>query len=155
MIEVAVELLGCGVYFPGEQVTCTVAFTNHGGSSETIAWAGAQLHCQYCCREDVVSVDPSHLPPRSPGTDTAFIPNRGVCVCWVGGGELVIATRLTLSLSPSLSGERGHSLLSTSTTVLLCNLSLQPGDSRSGEVSPHPPPPTPRAESPPPCSGVQ
>ena len=79
---------------------------------------------------------PSPLPRHRHGLHT-----QQRCVCVLGRGELVIATRLTLSLSPSLSGERGHSLLSTSTTVLLCNLSLQPGDSRSGEVSPHPPPP--------------
>ena len=31
------------------------------------------------------------------------------------------------------AGEKGHTLLSTPTTVLFCNLVLKPGDSKSGK----------------------
>ena len=87
MVEVRAELHGLGVYIAGERVTCAIVFTNQGAMEEIIAWAGAQLHCQYCYREDIVRVDFSQLPLSSPINDTAFVPNRGadvivhVCMC--------------------------------------------------------------------------
>ncbi len=78
MIEVRAELLGLGVYLDGEWVTCTITFTNQGSTEETIAWAGAQLHCQFYCREDIVRVSCDQHPLPSPANDTAFIPNKGM-----------------------------------------------------------------------------
>ena len=78
MTEVTAELQGCGVYLAGERASCTISFTNSGDTEETLAWASAQIHCQACFREDVVNFDSSKLSPRSPATDTAFVPNRGM-----------------------------------------------------------------------------
>jgi len=77
MLELRAELQGVGVYLAGEWVSCAITFTNQGEGEETLAWAGAQVHCQCCYRENVVRVDTLQLPHRSPNTETAFIPNRG------------------------------------------------------------------------------
>ena len=77
-ILVSAELHGCGVYLAGERLACTITFSNQGTSAETIAWAGAQIHCQACVREDIVRLD--EAPPSShshTSAETAFIPNRG------------------------------------------------------------------------------
>ena len=81
MVELRAELQGVGTYLAGEWVTCAVTFTNCGEGEETVAWAGAQVHCQCCYRENVVRVDTSQMTHRSPITDTAFVPNKGLCVC--------------------------------------------------------------------------
>lgn len=81
-ILVATELHGCGVYLANERLTCTITFTNLGSASETIAWAGAQIHCQACVREDIVQLNSLQATGRSlTSTDTAFVPNRGVLIC--------------------------------------------------------------------------
>ena len=82
MIEVVANL-HTPVCLASERVSCTITFTNHGETEETIAWAGAQVHCQACFREDVVKVDPTQIHSISPGpsTDTTFIPNRGTYMC--------------------------------------------------------------------------
>ena len=78
MVEVISELRGCGVYLAGERISCMITFTNRGNADETLAWVSAQIHCQACFREDVVLVNNStKLSPRSPATDTTFVPNRG------------------------------------------------------------------------------
>lgn len=77
MIEVRAELQGLGVYLAGEWVTCVITFTNQGSTEETVAWAGAQLHCQFYCREDIVRVTKTHHHLPSPANDTAFYPNKG------------------------------------------------------------------------------
>lgn len=78
-VEVATELHGCGVYLANERLSCTVTFTNLGSSSETIAWAGAQIHCQACVREDIVQLNSLQVSsPSHTSTETAFVPNRGV-----------------------------------------------------------------------------
>lgn len=91
---------------PGEKLVASVTFTNEAATVATVAWAGAQLHCQLVCREDVIKTELTSLISTSPAacTDTAFIPNRG---------------------------ERGCTILSTPTIVLLCNLSLQPGETKT------------------------
>ena len=76
-MEVIAELQGCGVYLTGESVSCMISFTNRGNVEETLAWASAQIHCQACFRDDVINFDSSKLSPKSPATDTAFVPNRG------------------------------------------------------------------------------
>ena len=79
MVEVRVEIHGLGVCMPGEKLTASVTFTNGDAVEATVAWAGAQLHCQMVCREDVVRTDLGSVVPTSPATctDTSFIPNRG------------------------------------------------------------------------------
>ena len=132
MTEVIAELQGCGVYLAGESVSCVITFTNHGSSDETLAWVSAQIHCQACFREDVVSFSTSKLSPQSPATDTAFVPNRGKdCL-----PELSLFYYENISYPPLwvLAGEKGHTLLSTPTTVLFCNHVLKPGDSKCGKL---------------------
>ena len=80
MVEVRVEISGQGTFMPGEKLVASVTFTNEAAAAATVAWAGAQIHCQLVCREDVVKADASSLVvPVSPAasTDTSFIPNRG------------------------------------------------------------------------------
>ena len=73
------EINGPGVCMPGERLAASITFTNEAAAAATVAWAGAQLHCQLVCREDVVRTDLNSLLSTSPAacTDTAFIPNRG------------------------------------------------------------------------------
>lgn len=81
-VVVTTELHGCGVYFANERLSCTITFTNLGSTSETIAWAGAQIHCQACVREDIVKLDTIQVSsPSQTSTETTFVPNRGVLMC--------------------------------------------------------------------------
>ena len=80
MVEERVEISGQGAFMPGEKLVASVTFTNEAAGAATVAWAGAQIHCQLVCREDVVRTDLGSLVvPVSPATstDTTFIPNRG------------------------------------------------------------------------------
>lgn len=77
-ILVSAEIHGCGVYLANERLNCTITFTNQGSSAETVAWVGAQIHCQACVREDIVKLDASQISTQSHSSaETAFIPNRG------------------------------------------------------------------------------
>ena len=79
-VVVTVVLRGCGVLLANERLSCNITFSNQGSSSENIAWASAQIHCQACVREDIVQIPDSHLSSvKSPtSTETAFVPNTGV-----------------------------------------------------------------------------
>lgn len=90
MVEVCAELQGSGAYLAGEWVNCAISFTNHSPSAETVAWAGAQLHCQHYCRESVVRVDSAFLSLPSPVTNTAFVPNRGALHLHVSCGIVIL-----------------------------------------------------------------
>ncbi|XP_064390826.1 RAB6A-GEF complex partner protein 2-like [Halichondria panicea] len=92
------------VCLASQRVFCSITFTNRGVTEETLAWAGAQVHCQAVFREEIIKMDSSLLLPISPNTGTTFIPNRG---------------------------EKGHTLLSTESTVLFCGLILKPGESKN------------------------
>lgn len=80
-LEVSADL-HTPICLTSERVTCTITFTNCGANEETLAWAGAQLHCQAVVREEVVRVEQMDLPPVSPSTDTTFVPNRGGWGCY-------------------------------------------------------------------------
>ena len=72
------------VMVAGELFSCQLSFTNTSNRIQTVAWAGAQLHCQCCYKRDVVKLPASNggkAELSSPVTSTAFFPNRGVCVC--------------------------------------------------------------------------
>ena len=75
------EISGQGAFMPGEKLVASITFTNEAAVTATVAWAGAQIHCQLVCREDVVRTADlgSLVVPTSPAasTDTSFIPNRG------------------------------------------------------------------------------
>lgn len=119
-IVMVTELHGCGVYLANERLSCTITFTNLGSASETIAWAGAQIHCQACVREDIVQLQATS--PSQTSNETAFVPNRGVLVHATEGGVRLLV----------LTGERGSTVCSTPTTVLFCNLVLNPGEVKNG-----------------------
>lgn len=103
-LVVKVELQGNGVYLAGERVSCTITLTNDGISTKTIAWMGAQLHCQCSHRRDLKLSGTTATILSSPVTDTTFVPNRD---------------------------EPGMTLASTPTVVLVCNLTLQPQENRT------------------------
>ena len=87
-VLVTTELRGCGVYLANERLTCAITFSNLGPSAETIAWAGAQIHCQACVREDIVQLESLRDSSRShTNTETAFVPNRGVVLVYLVLGE--------------------------------------------------------------------
>ena len=91
MVEARVEIHGPGICMPGEKLVASITFTNEAAVAATVAWAGAQLHCQLVCREEAVRADLGSLVvPVSPAasTDTSFIPNRGGLSCRVGGSGL-------------------------------------------------------------------
>jgi hypothetical protein len=122
-VLVTTELHGCGVYLANERLTCTIVFANLGTTPETIAWAGAQIHCQACVREDIVKLDSLQLSARShTSTETAFVPNRGK----------LIPGSVDVLLILELLGERGSTIRSTPTTILFCNLVLNPGEVKNG-----------------------
>ncbi|CAM9409302.1 unnamed protein product [Lampetra fluviatilis] len=116
MIEMVAELTRGPVFLAGEVLECVVTFTNpevwlpssagRESSSETLAWASVQLHCQMLVSEVHVALPPSS--PRIPGSqamsETAFVPNRG---------------------------ERGQCVLSTPPKILFCDLRLAPGESKA------------------------
>ena len=103
-----------------------ISFTNHGSVEETVAWASAQIHCQACFRDDVVNFVCSKFSPKSPATDTTFVPNRGIFLLSI----VILYVAFMHVFNP---GEKGHTLLSTPTTVLLCNLVLKPSDTKKGK----------------------
>lgn len=78
MVELTVSVES-GVMVAGETFSCLLNFANTSAHPQTVAWAGAQLHCQCNFKKDVV-----RLPSRernksvsSPVTTTAFFPSRG------------------------------------------------------------------------------
>ena len=71
------------VVVAGETFSCRLSFTNTTTQTQTVAWAGAQLHCQCCHKKDVVKLPAENGAKAglsSPVTSTAFFPNRGECL---------------------------------------------------------------------------
>nr|XP_020736098.1 RAB6A-GEF complex partner protein 2 isoform X2 [Odocoileus virginianus texanus] len=131
MIEVVAELSRGPVFLAGEALECVVTVTNPlpptatSASSEALAWASAQIHCQFHASESRVAVPPpdSSQPDAQPESQTVFLPHRG---------------------------ERGQCILSTPPKILFCDLRLDPGESKSysySEVLPVEGPPSFRGQS--------
>ncbi|KAF1407546.1 RAB6A-GEF complex partner protein 2, partial [Spheniscus mendiculus] len=74
--------------------------------SEMLAWASAQIHCQFHASENRVALPPSDGSKHDvqAENETVFVPNRG---------------------------ERGQCILSTPPKILFCDLRLDPGESKS------------------------
>ncbi|XP_041436032.1 RGP1 homolog, RAB6A GEF complex partner 1 L homeolog isoform X1 [Xenopus laevis] len=73
---------------------------------ETLAWASAQIHCQFHASESRIHL-PANQEPRQDvqaENETVFVPNRG---------------------------ERGQCILSTPPKILFCDLRLDPGETKS------------------------
>ncbi|XP_070593031.1 LOW QUALITY PROTEIN: RAB6A-GEF complex partner protein 2 [Erythrolamprus reginae] len=75
-------------------------------SSEILAWASAQIHCQLHASESRVALPPVQDASydAQAESETVFVPNRG---------------------------ERGQCILSTPPKILFCDLRLDPGESKS------------------------
>ncbi|KAK1175116.1 RAB6A-GEF complex partner protein 2 [Acipenser ruthenus] len=130
MIEVVATLSRGPVFLAGETLECLITFTNPlshrstSASSEMLAWASAQILCQFHGSENRVAL-PSEGPKQDvqAKSDTVLVPNRG---------------------------ERGHCMLSTPPKILFCDLRLDPGESKSYsycETVPLDAPPTFRGQS--------
>ncbi|XP_061468556.1 RAB6A-GEF complex partner protein 2 [Rhineura floridana] len=112
MIEVSAALLRGAVFLAGEVLECLVTLRNPlppdatSASSEMLAWASAQIHCQFHASESRVVLPPSddHRHDVQAENETVFVPNRG---------------------------ERGHCILSTPPKILFCDLRLDPGESKT------------------------
>uniref|UniRef100_A0A8C4QG66 GP1 homolog, RAB6A GEF complex partner 1 n=1 Tax=Eptatretus burgeri TaxID=7764 RepID=A0A8C4QG66_EPTBU len=112
MIDVQAKLVRGSVFLAGELLECILTFSNtahHNASStacENLAWASAQIHCQFHASESAVVLP----PPPTTGLDvqaeneTVFVPNRG---------------------------ERGQCILSTPPKILFCDLRLDEGESKT------------------------
>ncbi|KAG9461568.1 hypothetical protein GDO78_016390, partial [Eleutherodactylus coqui] len=93
--------------------------------SETLAWASAQIHCQFHASDSRVQLPASEEPRQDvqAENETVFIPNRG---------------------------ERGQCILSTPPKILFCDLRLDPGETKSysySETLPLSAPPSFRGQS--------
>ncbi|CAJ0967756.1 unnamed protein product [Ranitomeya imitator] len=70
MIEVVAKLVRGPVFLAGENLECVVAFTNPlsalstSASSETLAWASAQIHCQFHASDSRVQLPASEEPQQ-------------------------------------------------------------------------------------------
>ncbi|NWT94617.1 RAB6A-GEF complex partner protein 2 [Pyrgilauda ruficollis] len=112
MIEVLAKLGRGPVFLAGEVLECVITFTNPlsasstSASSEMLAWASAQIHCQFHASENRVALPPSDGSKHDvqAENETVFVPNRG---------------------------ERGQCILSTPPKILFCDLRLDPGESKS------------------------
>ncbi|XP_048406220.1 RAB6A-GEF complex partner protein 2 isoform X3 [Stegostoma tigrinum] len=112
MIEVVAKLLRGPVFLTGEVMECVITFTNPmtarstSASSEMLAWASAQIHCQFHTSESRVALPPSEDTKHDvqAENETVFVPNRG---------------------------ERGKCILATPPKILFCDLRLDPGESKS------------------------
>lgn len=131
MIEVVAKLVRGPVILAGEALECIVTFTNPlsalstSASSETLAWASAQIHCQFHASDSRVQLPASEEPRQDvqAENETVFIPNRG---------------------------ERGQCILSTPPKILFCDLRLDPGETKSysySETLPLSAPPSFRGQS--------
>ncbi|XP_069819484.1 RAB6A-GEF complex partner protein 2 [Dendropsophus ebraccatus] len=131
MIEVVARLVRGPVLLAGEILECAVSFTNPlsalstSASSETLAWASAQIHCQFHASDSRVQLPASEEPRQDvqAENETVFIPNRG---------------------------ERGQCILSTPPKILFCDLRLDPGETKTysySETLPLTAPPSFRGQS--------
>jgi len=109
-MEVICELVTGPVYLAGEEIVCRITFINQGNAPEVLAWASAQLNCFCTVSDSKVAILDKDVSRKSSTTNP---PN-------------------STSFQPC-SGEAGLPVLSTTTKILFCDLSLAPGERRSAE----------------------
>ncbi|KFQ27991.1 Retrograde Golgi transport protein RGP1, partial [Merops nubicus] len=88
MIEVLAKLGRGPVFLAGEVLECVITFTNPlsasstSASSEMLAWASAQIHCQFHASENRVALPPSDGSKHDvqAENETVFVPNRAHCL---------------------------------------------------------------------------
>ncbi|BET02518.1 Rgp1 [Nesidiocoris tenuis] len=120
MIQISAKLVGGPVWIPGENIVVCLTFRNStdiasGDVAETLAWASLQIHCLCSTNPKVIAPvnDPqaAELTQAQDGTrahslsDTAFSPFKGEV--------------------------QGQIVLSTKPKIVVCDLQLQPGSSKS------------------------
>lgn len=130
MIEVVASMARGPVFLAGELMECLITFTNPishlstSATSEMLAWASAQIHCQFHTSESRVALPAQgNKQDVQAGSDTVLIPSRG---------------------------ERGQCVLDTPPKILFCDLRLDPGESKSysySEIVPGDGPPSFRGQS--------
>lgn len=130
MIEVLACLSRGPVFLAGEQMECLITFTNPmshlstSATSEMLAWASAQIHCQFHASEGRVALpQQGNRQDVQAESDTVLIPSRG---------------------------ERGQCVLDTPPKILFCDLRLDPGESKTysySEVVPVDGPPSFRGQA--------
>ncbi|XP_075774456.1 RAB6A-GEF complex partner protein 2 isoform X4 [Pelodiscus sinensis] len=84
MIEVLAQLSRGPVFLAGEMLECAIVFTNPlspastSATSEMLAWASAQIHCQFHASESRVALPPSDASAHDvqAENETVFVPNR-------------------------------------------------------------------------------
>ncbi|XP_010220401.1 PREDICTED: RAB6A-GEF complex partner protein 2-like, partial [Tinamus guttatus] len=112
MIKVLTRLGRGPVFLAGEMLECMITFNNPlsalsaSANSEMLAWASAQIHCQFHVSESRIVLPPSDGSKRNVQVEneTVFVSNRG---------------------------ERGQCILSIPPKILFCDLRLDPGESKS------------------------
>ncbi|XP_061817011.1 RAB6A-GEF complex partner protein 2 [Nerophis lumbriciformis] len=130
MIEVVASMARGPVFLAGELMECLITFRNPmshfstSASSEMLAWASAQIHCQFHASENRVSLpSQGNKQDVQAESDTVLIPSRG---------------------------ERGQCVLDTPPKILFCDLCLDPGESKTysySEVVPIDGPPSFRGQA--------
>lgn len=130
MIEVVASMARGSVFLAGELMECLVTFTNPmshlstSASSEMLAWASAQIHCQFHASENRVALPAQgNKQDVQAESETVLIPSRG---------------------------ERGQCVLDTPPKILFCDLRLDPGESKTysySEVVPVDGPPSFRGQA--------
>ncbi|RXN21557.1 RAB6A-GEF complex partner 2-like isoform X2 [Labeo rohita] len=130
MIEVVASMARGPVFLAGEVLECLITFTNPmshlstSASSEMLAWASAQIHCQFHASESRVALPAQGTKQDVQAeSDTVLIPSRG---------------------------ERGQCVLDTPPKILFCDLRLDPGESKTysySEVVPTDGPPSFRGQA--------
>lgn len=130
MIEVVASMARGSVFLTGELMECLITFTNPmshlstSASSEMLAWASAQIHCQFHASESRVALpSQGNKQDVQAESDTVLIPSRG---------------------------ERGQCILDTPPKILFCDLRLDPGESKTycySEIVPTDGPPSFRGQA--------
>uniref|UniRef100_A0A8C6UFS5 GP1 homolog, RAB6A GEF complex partner 1 n=1 Tax=Neogobius melanostomus TaxID=47308 RepID=A0A8C6UFS5_9GOBI len=115
MIEVVASMARGPVFLAGELMECLITFTNPmshlstSATSEMLAWASAQIHCQFNASEGRVALpQQGNKQDVQAESDTVLIPSRG---------------------------ERGQCVLDTPPKILFCDLCLDPGESKTYSYS--------------------
>ncbi|KAK1890282.1 RAB6A-GEF complex partner protein 2 [Dissostichus eleginoides] len=117
MIEVVASMARGPVFLAGELMECLITFSNPmshlstSASSEMLAWASAQIHCQFHASESRVA-----LPTQ--------------------GNKHDVQAESNTVLIPS-RGERGQCVLDTPPKILFCDLRLDPGRAKPSDMNAH------------------
>lgn len=109
-------------------------------SSEMLAWASAQIHCQFHASESRVALPAQgNKQDVQAESDTVLIPSRGqwqkesylVLFVYSNTSELNNLPQIASKCVAFSAGERGQCVLDTPPKILFCDLRLDPGESKT------------------------